>query len=127
MHPSKSSKHFLENSFSFSYALNQNVIILNISYKTNIQLYQSELINLKNKINKIPKCINGKNEVKHRLKKNCSQKIIKPLLQSENLEKYLIKNSKKDIKERKNILFSPISNKVEKKKNSFSKVKYTYI
>ena len=65
--------------------------------------------------------------MKHRLKKNCSQKIIKPLLQSENLEKYLIKNSKKDIKERKNILFSPISNKVEKKKNSFSKVKYTYI
>ena len=31
MHPSKSSKHFLENSFSFSYALNQNVI--NVKHK----------------------------------------------------------------------------------------------
>ena len=51
--------------------------------------------------------------MKHRLKKNCSQKIIKPLLQSENLEKYLIKNSKNEKKEIQNQI-----NKLKPHKNS---------
>ena len=126
MHSSKSTMHILHNSITFNHTLNHKVIFLNILYLINIQINQSELFNVKNKINKNPKEINGKKLVHHSLKKICSQEIIKRNFPNQILDKFQSQNNpnKIELNYKKNILFSPLkNNNVESKRKSIQKVK----
>ena len=127
MHSSKSTMHILHNSITFNHTLNHKVIFLNILYLINIQINQSELFNVKNKINKHPKEINGKKLVHHSLKKNCSQEIIKRNFPNQILDKFQSQNNpnKIELNNKKNILFSPLkNNNIDSKRKSIQKVKY---
>ena len=91
---------------------------------------QSDLFNVKNKINKNQKEINGKKLVQYPLKKNCSQEIIKRNFPNQILDKFPSQNNpnKIELNNNKNLLFSPLkNNNNESKRKSIQKVNKNYI